>query len=44
MENSRALEWMDMGGKGVTIESRFIQSYHYSSNRLKVAEKYWVNS
>ena len=28
------------GGKSVTIESRFIQSYYCSSNRLKVAEKY----
>ena len=28
------------GGKGVKIESRFIQSYHCLSNQLKVAEKY----
>ena len=30
--------------KSVTMESHFIQSYHWSSNRLEVTKKHWVNS
>ena len=37
--------WNGYGwGKRVTIEGHFIQSYHCSSNRLEVTEKYRVNS
>ena len=36
--------WIGQEGKRETIESHFVQSYHCSSNRLKVAKKCWVNS
>ena len=39
VENPRALKWL-WWGESETIESCFIQSYHFSSNRLKVAGKY----